>query len=67
MNSPEINSMQLIGSELGHPVVAMNVELKPEAPVHLSAIFQGGSGPLTNAVQPLVLPEKVTVIDKCGR
>jgi len=67
VNAPEIDSTRFIGSELGHPVLAMNVELKPEAPLHLTATFKGGSGALTNIVQPLVLPEKVTVIDKCGR
>ena len=67
VNAPEIDSTRFIGSELGHPVLAMNVELKPEVPLHLTATFKGGSGALTNIVQPLVLPEKVTVIDKCGR
>ena len=66
-NTPEIDANQLIGTELGHPVLAMNLELKPRVPVHVTATFKGGAGAITNIVQPLVNPEKVLIKDKCGR
>jgi hypothetical protein len=53
------------GSENMHPVLISSLELKPGVPVHIQAQFSGGTGLITNIVQPLVNPEKVVINNGC--
>ncbi len=52
-------------TENGHPVLLMTLELKPMTPIHITAEFRGGKGPITHVIQPLVKQEKILIKDKC--
>ena len=53
--------------ERGHIGVAVQVDLAAGQSQEFSLVFTGGKGPLSTHVQPLVIDQKTTIIDRCTR
>jgi hypothetical protein len=53
--------------ERGHTGVAVQVDLAAGQSQEFSMTFSGGKGALTTHVQPLVIDQKTTIIDRCAR
>jgi hypothetical protein len=53
--------------ERGHTGVAVQVDLAAGQSQEFSMTFSGGKGALTTHVQPLVIDQKTTIIDRCTR
>jgi hypothetical protein len=53
--------------ERGRIGVAVQVDLAAGQSQEFSLVFSGGNGPLTTHVQPLVIDQKTTIIDRCTR
>jgi len=51
--------------ERGHTGVAVQVDLAAGQSQEFSMTFSGGKGALTTHVQPLVIDQKTTIIDRC--
>ena len=51
--------------ERGHIGVAVQVDLAAGQSQEFSLVFSGGKGPLATHVQPLVIDQKTTIIDRC--
>ena len=52
-------------AELGRPIVVTDLDLAPGESEDLLAKFIGGTGKITFSDQPLVIPTKVSIKDKC--
>jgi hypothetical protein len=70
INTTEIATKKKFGflvRERGRIGVAAQVDLAAGQSQEFSLVFSGGKGPLTTHVQPLVIDQKTTIIDRCTR
>ena len=70
LNSTETATKEKVGflvKERGHTGVAVQVDLAAGQSQEFSMIFSGGKGALSTHVQPLVIDQKTTIIDRCTR
>jgi Protein of unknown function (DUF4012) len=63
--STALGSPGRLGEELHRPVLVVDVDLAPHQSEKVTAVFSRGTGPITYNSQPLVIPEKVAIYDKC--
>ena len=52
-------------TERGRPIAIFPTDMAPRASETFTVDFSGGSGPITYVKQPLVNPEKLSIVDKC--
>jgi hypothetical protein len=70
LSSTETATQEKVGflvKERGHTGVAVQVDLAAGQSQEFSMTFSGGKGALTTHVQPLVIDQKTTIIDRCAR
>ena len=68
LNATETATKEKFGflvNERGHTGVAVQVDLAAGQSQEFSLIFSGGKGALSTLVQPLVIDQKTTIIDRC--
>jgi hypothetical protein len=60
-------SFGFLAQERGRRGVGVQVDLAAGESEQFTLVFGGGKGPLTTYVQPLVIDQKTTIIDRCSR